>query len=325
MLMTTGSGFEGYRVEKYLGVISKEIIFRSGLGSSLGAAFENFVRAFNFRDVELTGSTELIANAKKYLMEQFEREARANQANAVLGVDIETSFGTDVARVAVSGTAVFVVSENSASVEAVPDENRVIDIRATNVFNPFVASCIELNAGISRSTAAIQIIQTEKGALGDIKADLTIRNCFDDEITIENVCFLNIRQKSGKRFFSSPYPIALPEHISCCVKSCDIVIKKYLHDGKLCFPETLEKIEKNPQQAEISRTLGAEDVYERLSQLKSAKEMLDALNEMDLDPEREPYLTISKTLHSRWNIERVYGGDIQGTLKILRRNIDEII
>ena len=89
--------------------------------------------------------------------------------------------------------------------------------------------------------------------------------------------------------------------------------------------ETLEKMEKNPQQAEISRTLGAEDVYERLSQLKSAKEMLDALNEMDLDPEREPYLTISKTLHSRWNIERVYGGDIQGTLKILRRNIDEII
>ena len=35
ILMTTGVSFEGYRITSYCGVISKEVVFRNGVGRSL--------------------------------------------------------------------------------------------------------------------------------------------------------------------------------------------------------------------------------------------------------------------------------------------------
>lgn len=320
--MTTGNGFEGYHVEKYLGIISKEIIFRSGLGSSLGAAIENFVRAFNFDDVELTGSTELIANAKIYLMEQFEHEANMKRANAVLGVDIETSFGTDVARVAVSGTAVFVVKDDTTSVDVESDGVKSVNVHATNISNPLLISSIELSTGYSANTVAVEVKQTEKGELGDIKADLLMRNRFDDEFLIENVCFIGFQQKSNKHFISTMTPISIPDYISRCIKSCNVVVKKYFFNGELCIPENLDVKERTAIIEEIDKGPDVEAIFENLSQLNKAQEMIKALETMDLDHESEPYITLAKTLQSRFQLEKMYGTGGNRTLDALRKAID---
>ena len=100
ILMTTGIGFEGYRVVQYLGVISKEVIFRNGVFKTLDAAFTNITDRMTFKVTELTGSTELIANGKRYLMQKFEDDVRRKGANAALGIDFESSFGADFIRVA---------------------------------------------------------------------------------------------------------------------------------------------------------------------------------------------------------------------------------
>lgn len=322
MLMTTGNGFEGYHVERYLGIISKEIIFRSGLGSSLGAAIENIVRAFNFHDVELTGSTELIANAKNYLMEQFEREASMKRANAVLGIDIETSFGTDVARVAVSGTAVFVVKDDPISVDDESDGVISVNVHATNIFNPMLITSIKLSAGYSTSTVALEVKQTGKGELGDIKADLLMRNRFDDEILIENVCFIGIQQESNKRFISAMTPVSIPNHISSCIKSCDVVVKKFFFNDELCAPETLDLKEQTEINDEIAKGPDVEAIVDQLSQLNNAQEMIKALDVMDLDHESELYITLAKVLNSRHQIDRMYGSEKKGTINALRKAID---
>lgn len=322
MLMTTGNGFEGYHVEKYLGIISKEIIFRSGLRSSLGAAIEDFVRTFNFRDVELTGSTELIVKAKNYLMEQFEREANMKRANAVLGVDIETSFGTDVARVAVSGTAVFVVKDDPTSVDDESDGVISVSVHATNIFNPMLITNIELSGGYLTNTVAVEVKQTEKGELGDIKVDLLMRNRFDDEILIENVCFIGLQQKSNKRFISTTTPISIPNHISRCIKSCDVVVKKYFFNGELCIPDTFDMKEQTAINEEIAKGPDVEVIFEHLSQLNKAQEMIQSLDAMDLDHESEPYITLAKTLGARYQFERMFGSEKKVTLNALRKAID---
>ncbi len=84
MLMTTTNSFEGYHIDKYLGIISKDIIFRSGLGKTFSAALTNIVASFSLRDVELSGSSELIANAKDYLIHQLEQLAKSKGANAII-------------------------------------------------------------------------------------------------------------------------------------------------------------------------------------------------------------------------------------------------
>ena len=67
------------------------------------------INSLSFKERELTGTSELIANARKYAMEKFKRTAAEVGANAVLGIDLESSVGSDIVRVAIFGTAVIVI------------------------------------------------------------------------------------------------------------------------------------------------------------------------------------------------------------------------
>ena len=51
---------------------------------------------------------ELIDRAKKYVMKKFRAQAVEIGANAVLGVDFETTFGSDIVKISLNGTAVVV-------------------------------------------------------------------------------------------------------------------------------------------------------------------------------------------------------------------------
>ncbi len=327
MLMTTGNSFEGYRVERYLGVISKDVIFRSGVSSSIGAAVEDFLRSFSLRDIELNGSSDLIKKAKNYVLEQIEKEAAALKANAILGIDIETSFGTDLARVAINGTAVFVVNEETGREAESPDdqsdEEAGMEVRAANIWQPLVPVCVHFGSLTSR-TAALEIMQTGEGQISDIQADLLLRNRFDDEFLVENACFLDFRETALNRFVSQPYRIIVPDHILCCIRSCDVIVKKYLFDGTLCVPEGRETRALTEVQQEMRKGITPREIYEILSQAHSVMEMMGILDTLELDQGGEPYLTIHKVLTNRLQLERMYGVPLNGTLKVLRETIDKM-
>ena len=56
----------------------------------------------------MSGAMELIDRAKKYVMKKFRAQAVEIGANAVLGVDFETTFGSDIVKISLNGTAVVV-------------------------------------------------------------------------------------------------------------------------------------------------------------------------------------------------------------------------
>ena len=108
LLLTTGSNFEGYKVVKYIDIISCEIVFKNSFMNSLCAGIEYFFNALSFREREMSGAMELIDRAKTYVMEKFRIKAVEIGANAVLGIDFETTFGSDIAKISINGTAVVV-------------------------------------------------------------------------------------------------------------------------------------------------------------------------------------------------------------------------
>ena len=325
MLMTTGNAFDGYRIEKYLGVISKEIIFRSGLGSSLAAGLENLVRSFSLRDVEMTGSSELIAKAKGYLMEQFEKEANFKGANAILGVDIETSFGTDLARVGISGTAVLIVkNQTDGNEEGLIENETSVDVHASNLSYPFTPCKIHLTPSLYGNNVSLEIVITDKVEPGDIKADLLIRNQFEDEIVVENLCFMGLQSTSSKHYVSKPYPITIPEYISRCIKTCNVIVKKYFCSGELWTPDSFSLRETGSVIEEMkSNAIGSQEIFDQLSQLANSQQMLKALENLDLDKESEPYISIFKALQERFQVERLYGSNRERTLLALRQAIEK--
>lgn len=108
LMLTTGSNFDGYEVKKYIDVICEEVIFKNSFLKTLTASFEDVGNILSFRERELSGSSELIANARTYVMQKFRSKAVNIGANAVLGVEFESSIGAEIIRVAVFGTAVVV-------------------------------------------------------------------------------------------------------------------------------------------------------------------------------------------------------------------------
>lgn len=108
LMLTTGSSFDGYKVVKYLDIISCEIVFKNSFIHSLSAGVEDFFKRLSFSEKELSGTTELIERGKQYIMRKFREKAVSICANAVLGIDFETSFGSDIVKISVNGTAVIV-------------------------------------------------------------------------------------------------------------------------------------------------------------------------------------------------------------------------
>ena len=111
-LMTTSNNFDGYVVERYIDIVCEDVIFKNSLKDRLSASLDNFVTALNFNETEYSGSSELIRNAREYVVKKIKNRAVKMGANAMLGIDFETSFGSAVVRVAVSGTAVLVKKIN---------------------------------------------------------------------------------------------------------------------------------------------------------------------------------------------------------------------
>ena len=108
LLLTTGSSFEGYRVVMYIDIISCEVIFKNSFFNSLSAGIEDFFNALSFREKEMSGAMELIDRAKQYVMKKFRVKAVEIGANAVLGIDFETTFGSEIVKISLNGTAVVV-------------------------------------------------------------------------------------------------------------------------------------------------------------------------------------------------------------------------
>ena len=108
MKLTTGSHFEGYHVVKYLDVLCEEVVFKNSFMNRLSAGFEDIGNALSFQETEMSGSGELIGRARAYVKEKFRHSAAEMGANAVLGIEFESSIGADIVRVAMFGTAVII-------------------------------------------------------------------------------------------------------------------------------------------------------------------------------------------------------------------------
>lgn len=112
LILTTGTQFDGYEVKEYIDVICEEVIFKNSFLKSLTASLEDMGNILSFREKELSGANEFIANARAYVMKKFRKKAASIGANAVLGVEFESSVGSEIIRVAVFGTAVVIEKKN---------------------------------------------------------------------------------------------------------------------------------------------------------------------------------------------------------------------
>jgi uncharacterized protein YbjQ (UPF0145 family) len=105
MIITTTATIEGQPVQKYLGIVTGEVIVGANLFRDLFASVRDIVggRSGSYEDV--------LARARTQALEELEIQARQAGANAVVGVDLDYEvLGSNgsMLMVSASGTAVVV-------------------------------------------------------------------------------------------------------------------------------------------------------------------------------------------------------------------------
>lgn len=104
MKMTTGFDFQGYFITEYYDVIFDEILVGIGFGRALVSALDNF--ASSLTGGEATVMIEKLNSAKQELRSRVIKKAAKLGANALIGIDFESSKLGDLMMVSMTATAV---------------------------------------------------------------------------------------------------------------------------------------------------------------------------------------------------------------------------
>ena len=115
MLLTTGNTFQGYKILKYVDVYFDEIVFGLGFAKGIAASFENIGAAFS--GGEATVATDRLNEIKSLLKKRMMQKAAENGANALLGIDFESSGIGDLMMVSMTATAVVIEPITDSNVE----------------------------------------------------------------------------------------------------------------------------------------------------------------------------------------------------------------
>lgn len=105
-LITTGDGFEGFKIVKYCGVLSGEAVLGAWDLSELESNSSDFFVA------QSNSFAEKMKEAKEVAKNQLIRTALKKSANALIGLDFDyVTFGNNVIGVSANATAVVVQKE----------------------------------------------------------------------------------------------------------------------------------------------------------------------------------------------------------------------
>lgn len=107
IVITTGYSFEGYKITKYFGVISHEVVLGTGFFSELNA-----IVADSFGTTS-SGYSGKLSKAKRMALDKVKQSAFNIGANALIGVDFDiNTIGNNMVIASVDATAVLIEPED---------------------------------------------------------------------------------------------------------------------------------------------------------------------------------------------------------------------
>lgn len=102
-MMTTGYDFEGYKIKKYMGVVSGQTVLGTGFLSEFTASFSDF---FGVQSKKFARKLE---QAKLSAVKKMVAKSKVRGGNAIIGVDFDyMTFHSNVIGIVANGTSVVI-------------------------------------------------------------------------------------------------------------------------------------------------------------------------------------------------------------------------
>lgn len=104
MKLTTGYDFQGYFITEYIDVFFDEVLFGIGFGRGIASSIDNIFSSFS--GGEATAMIDKLNEVKNELRRRVISKAQKAGANALIGIDFESSRIGDLLMVSMTATAV---------------------------------------------------------------------------------------------------------------------------------------------------------------------------------------------------------------------------
>ena len=177
ILVTTGSGLEGYSVVEYLGFVSSQAILGSNFISGIAA---------NVTDVARKDTAKL-EQCREDAEKQLIKAAEKKGANAIIGVNmVYAPFEAGSFGIIVSGTAVK-VAKNITISDTVHKE-----IFVTNYYNRLVPRPVKivLDGNSNEINMKVVCYNYNHEDINAIRCDVEFTNLYDERLVIKNIDFV---------------------------------------------------------------------------------------------------------------------------------------
>lgn len=301
LMITSGYNFENYVITDYLGFCTGECVLGTGFLSALEAGISDLLGSnSNLYEGKLD-------SAKQSALDNLCSHAKHLGANAIIGIDIDyTTFSSDIIGVIANGTAVRIEPVKTQIHSSVQ-----VDIDNYNPDLSFRAATLFISSANGEQAFSMVLSGDPHEKLTAVSADIYLTTVFEDQFTFKNIGFVDFKKiASSIDRLSTATPCRIPTEIIPLVKSAQVIIKKYITDGKIISATDnnlpwAKKRERDISES-VSQGLNVEKYIAQISSFPSATEILkytQAINENNncIHPE------LLKIVTSQANLERMYG------------------
>lgn len=294
IMITTGYDFDGYIIDKYMGVFSGECVLGTGFLSSLGAGFA---------DIFGTNSSmysEKLKKAKDFAIDQLIKQVLSVGANAIIGLDIDyTSFSDDIMGVIVSGTAVKITT--SAIKTHLPQ------ILVTN-YNPYLPVRphhidIFLQNGNCFSRLYITDSYLNELNISVLHTDVNFKTVFGDTISFEDIYFQGFT-KERHFFVSNSVKTPISDNLLGIIDSTTVEIKRYINCGEIKEVSSCKTFSEGTDNFSQNILSSKTTLFDQLESLESASGIFKYLSSREPNTVHPEALDIART---SLNLEKLYG------------------
>lgn len=305
VLMTTGFYFDGFSIEKHIGVFSGECALGTGFLSSLKSDVSDIL------GMNSKAYTDKLREAKDHALEQLREQTIRAGGNAVIGLSINyTMFSRDIIGVIANGTAVKIdaIRHDQLSDEVIPvlkyNKNiafRPISLRGHSVQDQYAFS-IELFYDLEEDTSSILV-------------DMKFITVFGKIYDLKDVAFTNFSFTRKKHLVSDYTRLSIPscENISL-LKNVIVVTKKYIQNDEL-FDFSCSDLEHELVGQEYQ--YGEKPPMDEIEELSSGKEIYEYLKTyMEKYGHSEPELM--ERLAKLVDVERFYGNSKRDVIQYIK-------
>ncbi len=304
-MRTTGNSFDGYCVDEYIDVISDEVIFKNSLFKQISASVRDFIGSLNILDTEVKGSSALIANGKKYVLDRVTRKAKEMGGNAILGLKFESTFGEVLIRIAISGTVVHIIPDASK----IKVSRKSLTVRRSNR-SPFRIHAILCQMIGEKSSLALDLYTSKKRTITGIKCDIVLYTSFGDVVIVKNLTFTGLNANAERHSISDPVEYSISDDLFKVLEYADVMVKKCIVDGtvmEIDHSDIVTKEDLNVFENERQPEIAFPNLLDILEEMHNAKEIRDHLSALaakdpDLIPEE-----LMEQIASFVEFERYYG------------------